>query len=592
MARPESRPKSALGHADRKKSAVSSTPFGVLTKQEKDVTFDADAWCGPFTVARQMIAEREEAKRKREAELEESMNGGSGGTGVTASHPLDAAMIELDQERKRKAHPSLSWKSHRMPTTNNGGGGDSGDDTNIYAKRRKRAEVRSKARRAGGGAVPSLFETCVNFLVDNFDCVECLGYVDSDVRTAIVRELVARNKLDAQSFETLAEPGIEALEVVDCSRLSQDLLSTSLKKLLPGGLRYLVLDQAGCCFGPRTVEAVLETIRGGGSGSKESSTKFELFALSVGGAYLLKDADAGRLVGAISKTVRSLEFKACPMLGPEFCRAVGDSYGSGNASGSALLELSLEDIAALDGPALEVLASKPRALQNLKSLSLRRIDGLTDKFVLKLLDAAGPGLEHLDLSDNHSLTDETLSGIRRSCCAGSLKALSLAGMRRLTAHGLEALFLHVPGMDPPPSLRVLDLGKCDHEAVTDDLLKLVTEASSKRIRGDGDDDKIEQLELQGGLVRLSVQGSTAVSDTSLEHLAATCSMSLEEVNLSFCPNVSDKGLGYLIDKCSDRLSKVEIWGCAQISEVFLDGHRRVNDPELDVSGAWIKKSSS
>ena len=572
LARPEAPRKSSLEHADRKKSAVTSTPFGVLTRQDKDVKYDPGAWCGPFTVARQMIAEREEAKRKREAELEEE-----GGGGGEAKHPLDEAMIELDQERKRRAHPSLSWKSHRMPTA-------SGADTssNIYVKRQKRAEIRSSAQ-----SMPSLFETCVEFLVDNFDCVESLGFVESDVRTAIVRELVARNKLDGTAFDALIEIGMDALEVIDCSQLSQDIMSSCLKKLLPKGLRYLVLDQAGCCFGPKTVGAVLDAC------SQSPSKKLDLFALSVGGAYLLKDADAAKLVSALSKSVSSLEFKACPMLGTEVCKAIAESYGDDAASNGLksvkLLELSLEDLPALNGPALETLVSKPSALGNLKSLSLRRIDGLTDKIVLRLLEAAGPGLEQLDLSDNNALTDETLSGIRRFCCAGALKALNLAGLRRLTGHGLEALFLHVPGLDPPPSLRALDFGKCDHEAVTDDLMKLVVEAASTRVRGEGD--KIEQLEFQGGLVRLNLQGSTAITDTSLEYLAKSCSSSLEAINLSFCPKVSDKGLGYLVDNCSDRLSKVEIWGCAQVSEEFLDGHRRVSDPEFEITGAWIKKNT-
>jgi hypothetical protein len=151
LALPESKPKNKLGHADRKKSAVSSTPAGYLAKQNKggDGVLQEE-WCGPFSVARQFIAEREEASRKQEAELEET----------AFSHPLDQAMEELDQERKRKAHPSLQWKSRL----------DSNASDSIYAKRQKRTAVLNQGKR-----VPSLFDTCVNFLVANFEYVESLG---------------------------------------------------------------------------------------------------------------------------------------------------------------------------------------------------------------------------------------------------------------------------------------------------------------------------------------------------------------------------------------------------------------------------------
>ena len=46
-----------LGHASKAKSAVSSTPFGQLLSPsvKNDIH---EEWCGPFSVARQMIAAR------------------------------------------------------------------------------------------------------------------------------------------------------------------------------------------------------------------------------------------------------------------------------------------------------------------------------------------------------------------------------------------------------------------------------------------------------------------------------------------------------------------------------------------------------
>jgi DNA repair protein RAD7 len=385
-----------------------------------------------------------------------------------------------------------------------------------------------------------------------------------------MKELVANKKMNVESFQAIAEVGIEALEIVDCAEVTQEQLALSLRELLPAGLRYLVLDQSGRCFGPKAVEAIISSY---GSTSK-------LFALSIGGAYLLKDADAAKLLATIAKSVSSIEFKACPLLGVEFFKSVGDSFADGN-----LMELSLEDLK-MDKDCFEVLLAKPEAFKNLKSLSLKRIEGLTDELVNTLLDIVGGNLERLDLSHNYDLTDTILAGIRKSSIG--IKALNLASLKHLTPSGLQALFTHVPNIQAPPMLRSLDLGNCDSEAVTDDVIELITQAATTRHDGV----VVNQLELLGGLVNLSIQGATLVSDTSLEHLVASSARTLQELDLSFCTEVTDQGVGYLVDKCSNQLSKIEIWGCAQLTDDCLDGHHRVDDPTLVIVGAWMKKNTS
>ena len=229
LARPERRPAKQLGHADRKKSAVTSIPFGVLPKkQERNCDPTKENWCGPFAVAREMIAAREEARRLREEEQEEE------GT----PHPLDEAMKEYESEKKRKAHPSLQWKSKLQPVNNNN------NNESLYSKRQKRVDTLSSAR-----AVPSLFQICVDFLVKNFEYVEGLGDVDSSIRTSVARALVASGKMNAESFRVLAEVGAEALEIVDCSEISQATLVSALKDLIPSGLRYLLLGSRGALLG-------------------------------------------------------------------------------------------------------------------------------------------------------------------------------------------------------------------------------------------------------------------------------------------------------------------------------------------------------
>jgi hypothetical protein len=99
----------------------------------------------------------------------------------------------------------------------------------------------------------------------------------------------------------------------------------------------------------------------------------------------------------------------------------------------------------------------------------------------------------------------------------------------------------------------------------------------------------------GGLVSLNVQGSSLLTDTSLEYLASpkgATYRTMTELNVSFCPNISDQGLGYLIDQCETQLRRIDVWGNAQLTDNLYDGHRRVDDPSFEVVGIWMKKSSS
>jgi hypothetical protein len=550
LARPEVRPIVSLGHADRQKSAVTSTPFGVLTTRASNSTKDSppQEWCGPFSVARQMIAAREETKRREEAEAEN-------GVDQEYHHPLDQVMEELELEKKRKAHPSISWKSS-LPGAHEQSG--SARNSSLYAKRKRRANLIAQKHR-----IPTLFQTCLQFLVDHIEFVESLGDVDSSIRTRLLQELVARHKLDPAAFDAIAENGTDVLELTDASSITQEQLTKALQRMMPSGLQYIMLDQAGRCFGPAAADAIVEAM---------SSKLGSLQALSIGGAYLLKDVDAVKLIEAVAPTLSSLEYKACPMLGVQFCKGLTKTF----ATTGKLLELSLEDIP-IGSEGLETLTGETTAFRHLKSLSMRRIIDLTDAMVHKLLLSCTNTLERLDLSDNHDLTDATLSSLRS--CVG-LQALHVSGLKHLTPQGLEALFTHVPGMAPPPSLRVLDFGRLDHEAVTDDFMLLAIQASTSN-----------KDSTVGGLVQVNVEGSSVLTDSTLEKLASSCHSSLQYLHVSFCTAISDQGLGYLVDKCGSQLSNIEVWGCAQISDSFLDGHRRVADPGLHIVGAWMKQNS-
>ena len=480
LARPEARPKARLGHADRKKSAVTSTPFGFLAGNNSttSATVEDTTWCGPFTVARQMIAAREEAKRKRlEAEEAEQNNNNTG-----EHHPLDAVMAELEEEQRRKAHPSLLWKSRVSIAV-------TPDDNATTTRKSKKARLPTLEDKTQH-RVPSLYQMCVDFVVEHFDAVESLGDVDHAIRTSIAHELAAHNRLDSVALKALVEPDLEALELSDGSNLPQEALVEALQQS-PTALRYLLLDQAGRCFGKAAVETLLNPYQ------KHATVMrpMPLFALHIGGAYLLQDMDAAKLVANMAPTLQSVAFKACPLLGVEVCRSIPAHYSLGNHNNNnnnnnKLLEFSLEDMTfsldcwdALIGKTSSndnnndnVIPTWPR---HLKSLTLRGMTGLQDDIVIAILQGA-PELEHLDLSNNHDLTDACLSPLRLLTSTTKLRSLHLYNLKNITSIGLETLFTHgLPDMGPPPQLKTVHLSSLSFDAVTDQVCLLYTSPSPR-----------------------------------------------------------------------------------------------------------------
>jgi len=573
LARPD-RPvvSTTLHHVPKERSNVSSTPAGyginaIISKgTQKNESYTPNkntttttAWCGPFTVARQMIAQREEARRKRESTEEEG----------AARHPLDEAVEEVELEEKRCMHPSMKWKGQGniLQSTNE----------NLYSQRKRRLLIQQKGLRSDKRitqvGVPTLFRMCVNYIVENFEYVESLGLqVDSSIRTAICESLVAAGKMNGAAFDTLAEKGLETLEIIDCVEVSQDQLIEALELLIPAGLKALLLNHCGRSFSTRVVDAIVKECN--------KSNSSQLFAISLGGAYLLKDADSARMIAAVSKSVSSLEFKACSLLGPEFCLALGTHFSS-KVGINNLLELSLEALS-LSKSSLLYLGQGSDAFRNLKSLSLCRIEEVDDEVMDTLLQVCSRNLEILNLKDLIHLSDETLNSIRRCNSDSNLKSLQISGSKGITAAGLETFFTRgIDNLCEPPALQMLDLSNCERNAVTDDIIGLASFCSACKNRNDANGST--------GLVELNVSGSL-ITDKTLEKLAETCSSSLKILRVNFCPNLSNQGLGYLVSKLDHLFSKLEIWGNAQITDEFLDRHDRITTGGLEIIGAWMKQS--
>lgn len=539
------------------KATVSSTPFGDVSLLSDDRNSstnndESEAWCGPFSVARQMINDREAAKRK----LEESRRAST--EQALGHHPLDQILAKSEKAKVLRENPSQSWKAVV-----------SADDLmikrNYYAKRRRRYENSRTS-------VKSLFSISRDFIVDNLECVEGLGDVDSNIRKALSLRIVETNKMDGEALKVIAEPGVEVLEIVDCARISEDVMATTLSTLVDTGLTALNLNYCGRCFCNKGMKAIID--------SYERKTGI-LESLSIGGAYNITDVDVGKLLETLSPTLKSIEFKACPQLGMKFSEAV--------AQYNNLMELSLEDIPLTKSCLLRLATSK--AASNLRSLSLVQVDEVDDDIIQSFLKSCGEKLEGLHLKHLRRISDVTLSNIRLHNTKNSLRSLSLSGLAQLTSAGLETLFTgEIEGMPNAPMLRELDLSESKSGTVTDEVITSAAKASSMKYSGSK-----EGVSNLGGLVFLNINGANNCTDKSLEVIAATCYSSLVELDASFCSLISDQGLGFLVSKVRDQFEVLHLWGCAQITDSFLDGHRRVRKGNTDsaeplnIVGTWMKR---
>jgi hypothetical protein len=161
-----------------------------------------------------MIQEREEKKRKREAKLERRRareeagldpDDGSGddseddlgatdlgGSDLDGSAPrtaLDDLAASHRANLKRLRNPSLTWQPSFSPPSSSSS--PTPKTNNQYATRKRQRDSMTLHTTV----VPSLASRCVEFLVDNFECIESLGFVDVVARNMISNSLVERGKV-------------------------------------------------------------------------------------------------------------------------------------------------------------------------------------------------------------------------------------------------------------------------------------------------------------------------------------------------------------------------------------------------------------
>ena len=220
-----------------------STPFGEVRRAPGTAAYEKGSWCGPFSIARELINKREQDKSVREAKAQrraerkrrrqeefgrdvddidasDSDSDGSSSSLGAAPHPLDNLMGEARAAKRRAMHPSLSWMGKKRAMN---------AENVVENKNESFYDMRKRHKASTTSAVPSLSSICVGFLVANFECIESLGGVDSQARNQISKSLVDKNVLDDSAVAVLAGAnlmdeyygtgGVTSLEIPDASKV-------------------------------------------------------------------------------------------------------------------------------------------------------------------------------------------------------------------------------------------------------------------------------------------------------------------------------------------------------------------------------------
>ena len=191
---------------------VSSTPTGYMRRSSLPVAHASaegedseplEAWPGPFSTARDMIAKRDEAKRLREEAIAAKAAGHSDGTLVMDDESL---LDDYDRALKNLVWPIVTSSSSSTSVPNKG-----------FANR---------------GPIPTLTSLCAGLLARHFDQIEGkeLSYLQLEERENVATQLAKLRKCDAAAALKLAVEGSQCLVLPECSEVDEETLVKAMEQ--------------------------------------------------------------------------------------------------------------------------------------------------------------------------------------------------------------------------------------------------------------------------------------------------------------------------------------------------------------------------
>ena len=174
-------------------------------------------------------------------------------------------------------------------------------------------------------------------------------------------------------------------------------------------------------------------------------------------------------------------------------------------------------------------------------------------------------LQELDLSRLSDVPTAVLLGLflsqtaRAEELAAAAAAAAAVGMcaddpRAIGSSQEQDLAAAEQQLPPLPPLRRVQLASLTH--VTDDVMRHLLGSCGQH------------------LTHLDISGCHRLTGRSAMMVAEHCT-ALQILDLSFVRGFSSEVLAHVVDSCP-RLQRLHVWGCTQLSEVFYNGHGRMD----------------
>lgn len=491
---------------------------------------EKEAWPGPWSTARSILAQRDQIKQAREErEKREKLAGNY--------IDLDAENLVLDVYDT--AVSNLSWQPARLA--------EEGAVMNY---------------------VPKLSTICLKLLskyVDNFESFDALSTEHMD---SLADQLGKEKRLDLTNCVRLAVPGARSLYLPDCGAIDEDSLITSVETVNGTStttindeqvvvtdhdvspIQRLVLKSCGRCFTDKVAAAIYNHIHA-------------LETLVIAGCYRLSDSGLVKLLESCSATLQSLDVSCNNRLGEVGLRAIGQLQ--------SLTCLKLDYITHLTNSNFSLLISSGdstvQLLPALTEISLMGCHEVGDESLVPFLTLYGAQLTAFSTS-SYSVADNTIVCMREHC--RNLETLRLVTMAEVTAAAIIGLFV------------------VNTHPVTREVTNSIGPLQVVDLRGGVSvfDEAIVQLAMNYGryIYDLSLNGCSRLTNRAAAALWMHATDNLKTLDISFVRGFSEAAVGTFVDRCL-QLELLRIWGCTQITQKLLAGH---GNPRLQIVGNFTQ----
>ncbi|XP_044959870.1 uncharacterized protein LOC123411020 [Hordeum vulgare subsp. vulgare] len=380
-----------------------------------------------------------------------------------------------------------------------------------------------KNKKAPLRPVPSLASLCMQTLASHAEGIESLGGIPEELKHKLLTELCRSRKMNTHLLTEILCDNPVALQLSECSWLSEDDFETVFGKCMTESLEVLQLDLSGRCMPDYILPATL---------AKVPNCMPLLRKISLMGNYRLSDNGLDKLIST-APSLSSLNLSECSLL---------TSTGIENLANtlqSVLRELYINDCLNVD--AMMILPALKK-IKHLEVLSMSGIQSVCDKFVNELIPIHGSNIRELAFAGCLKLTSSSIKTIGVNC--PQLSSLDIRNLNRLRDSAMRYL---------RDGCRLIKKLKLQKSTFSDEALSQFLEESG------------------GSLSELSLNNIEKVGNLTARAIVLKCSVCLEVLDVSFCRGLTNDALGLIVDSCSS-LRTLKLFGCTQITDIFLKGH--------------------